>query len=57
MLLGDARFTLARALWKAGKERKRSVQLAEMAQKDFLATDNRGQSKMREVQNWLGKHR
>ncbi len=57
MLLGDARFTLARALWRAGKERKRSIQLAEMAQKDFLATDNRGQSKMREVQNWLGKRR
>lgn len=51
--LADTRFTLARALWAAGGDRKRAKDLAMKAREGFAATPQRSKKALAEVDAWL----
>jgi len=52
MLLGEARFALAQALWDSGQNRERSERIAEEARSDF-GTVAGGAQRKRAVEEWL----
>jgi tetratricopeptide (TPR) repeat protein len=54
-LVAETRFSLARALWEGGRERRRALSLAGAARETFVAKD-RG-ARARAVDGWLATHK
>jgi tetratricopeptide (TPR) repeat protein len=54
--LGELRFALARALWGAGKDRPRAVDLARKARESYAKVPAR-QKEIAEIDAWLAGHR
>jgi tetratricopeptide (TPR) repeat protein len=54
--LGDARFSLARGLWDAGRDRKRALALAQGAKQAFLQAGEAHKKELGEVSLWLARH-
>jgi tetratricopeptide (TPR) repeat protein len=52
-VLGEARFTLARALWDANQDRPRAVALAKDARAAFRGTSARDRARRAEADAWL----
>ena len=55
--LAQARFTLAQVLWKAGRDRKRALSLAQTAREFFASSDEDNPGVLAEVDAWLREHR
>jgi tetratricopeptide (TPR) repeat protein len=56
LLIAEARFELGRALWDAGKDKLRSVDLIKEAQKSYSSSGNRQTTNTAEVDTWLRTH-
>jgi tetratricopeptide (TPR) repeat protein len=55
--LAATHFTLARALWRAGRERRRAITLAEQARDGFREAGDAGKEPLSQVEKWLGDPR
>ncbi len=53
--LGETKFALARTLWSIGHERKRAIQLARQAQKNFAQAGAFRDAERKRVGSWLKK--
>jgi hypothetical protein len=57
VLLAEARFALAQALWGAGRDRPRALRLADATRSVYEAAGARGHDKLVTVDEWLARHR
>jgi tetratricopeptide (TPR) repeat protein len=55
--VAEAQDWLARALWQAGKDRRRAVELAEAARAGYAAGGPRSRRRLVELEAWLGPRR
>ena len=53
--LAEARYSLARALWKAGKDRGRAVQLAKVARASYVEEGTRAED-LAHIDHWIATH-
>lgn len=53
--LAEARFMLARALWAAGRNRGRAVELARQARDAYREAGTAKEQELAEVEAWLAK--